>query len=146
MMRTLVLATLLTATTTATVRADVPTAPDYASQVAPLFKTYCVGCHNDGDREGEFSLESYASLQKGTPHGPALKPGDAGASRIIRQLTGAGKPSMPPKGEPRPDASEIALLRAWIDAGAKGPLEGETVDRLALGVPASSSPAQVNAD
>src|SRR3954469_21492398 len=109
MMRTLVLATLLTATTTATVRADVPTAPDYASQVAPLFKTYCVGCHNDGDREGEFSLESYASLQKGTSHGPAYKPGDAAASRMFRQLAGKMKPAMPPKGEPKPNADEVAL-------------------------------------
>src|SRR4051794_40282705 len=143
MRRFLALATLLTSALSTTARAVDAPAPDYSSQVAPILKKYCAGCHNDGDREGEFSLESYASLQKGTPHGPALKPGDAGASRIIRQLTGAGKPSMPPKGEPRPDKSEIALLRAWIDAGAKGPPEGESVDRLALAVPAIPSRAKV---
>src|SRR4051794_22071505 len=106
MRRFLVLASLLTASTAATA-ADV-TAPEYASQVAPIFKKYCAGCHNDGDREGEFSLESYASLKKGAPRGPVLQAGNAAASRIIRQMTGAAKPAMPPKGEPRPRAEEIA--------------------------------------
>jgi mono/diheme cytochrome c family protein len=124
------------------VLADDASAPDYASQVAPIFKTYCSGCHNDDDREGEFSLESFASLLKGTPHGPALKAGDAAASRIIRQLTGAAKPSMPPKGEPRPREQDIAIIKAWIDAGAKGP-QGEPPDRLALVVPQISSHAKV---
>src|SRR3954454_12401299 len=118
-MRLLALASLLTAAS-AVLADDVP-APGCSSQVAPILKTYCVGCHNDGDREGEFSLESYASLQKGTPHGPALRAGESAKSRIIRQLTGAAKPAMPPKGEPRPGAADIALLKAWIDAGARGP-------------------------
>ena len=109
-------------------------APDYATRVAPILKTYCVGCHNDGDREGEFSLESYQSLRKGTPHGPAVVAGKAANSRIIRQLTGAAKPSMPPKGEPKPSAAEVEVLRAWVDAGAVGPL-GAPADRLALVVP-----------
>src|SRR4051794_14497790 len=88
--------------------ADAPApAFDYASQVAPIFKKYCAGCHNDEDREGEFSLETYASLLKGTQRGPAFRAGDAAASRIIRQLTGTAKPLMPPKGEPRPSAREI---------------------------------------
>ncbi len=64
---------------------DGGSAPDYATRVAPIFKKYCAGCHNDEDREGKFSLESYASLQKrdrarprvpagrrrGEPDGPA---------------------------------------------------------------------------
>ncbi len=82
--------------------ADGGPAPDYATRVAPIFKKYCAGCHNDEDREGKFSLESYASLQRGTAHGPALLPGDAKGSRIVRLLTGAAKPMMPPKDEPRP--------------------------------------------
>ena len=52
------------------------------AQSLPIFKKYCAGCHNDEDREGKFSLESYASLQQGTAHGPALLPGDAKGSRI----------------------------------------------------------------
>jgi hypothetical protein len=121
--------------------ADAP-APDYASQVAPILKKYCAGCHNDEDREGEFSLESYASLLKGTQRGPAFRAGDASASRIIRQLTGGAKPAMPPKGEPRPSAKEVEALKAWIDAGAEGP-RSEPADPLTLAVPRIASHAQV---
>jgi WD40 repeat protein len=109
-------------------------APDYRGQIAPIFTKYCTGCHNDEDREGKFSLESFSSLQKGTEKGPAILPGDPKGSLMVRVLTGAAKPSMPPKGEPRPEAGEIALLEAWIEAGARGP-EGEEPDRLALIVP-----------
>ena len=108
------------------------------SQIAPIFQKYCVGCHNDDDREGDFSLESYASLRKGTPRGPVFTAGDSKKSRIFRQLTGAAKPAMPPKGEPRPSEQDIALIKAWIDAGAGGP-RGEPADRLALVVPKIAS-------
>src|SRR6516165_2207536 len=138
-MRPLLLATFLTAATT--VVADGAPAPDYASQVAPIFQKYCVGCHNDDDREGDFSLESYPSLRQGSPRGPVFKAGRAEESRLFRQLTGAAKPTMPPKGEPRPGAKDIALIKAWIDAGAGGP-RGEPANRLTFEVPriASRSP------
>ena len=109
------------ATTVTTVEFGAGSAPDYATRVAPIFKQYCAGCHNDEDREGKFSLESYPSLQRGTAHGPALLPGDAKGSRIVRVLTGLAKPMMPPKDEPRPTADEIGVIEAWIDSGARGP-------------------------
>lgn len=108
--------------------------PDYTRDVAPLLTKYCAGCHNDGDLEGEFSLESFASLQKGTPDGPALLAGDAASSKLIRVLTGEAEPLMPPEDEPRPTDEEIALLKAWIDAGATGP-DGAEADPFTLLVP-----------
>ena len=48
-------------------------------------------------------------------------PGDPKGSLMIRVLTGAAKPSMPPKGEPRPEAGEIAIIEAWIEAGRTAP-------------------------
>lgn len=123
---------LFLATSATVVRAD--EAPDYAKDVAPVLKKYCAGCHNDADHEGKFSLESFASLQKGTEKGPAVLPGDAASSRLIRLVTGAAEPKMPPEGEAAPSEAEINTLRAWIDAGAKGP-EGQIPDRLSLVVP-----------
>src|SRR4051794_11299083 len=100
MIRSLVLMAILA--TGSNLRAGDASAPDYASQVVPILAKYCAGCHNDEDREGDFSLESFASLQKGTSKGPAFQAGDSASSRMIRQMTGAAKPAMPPKGEPRP--------------------------------------------
>jgi hypothetical protein len=136
----MILAVLVTAAPA--VGADGGPAPDYATHVAPVFKKYCAGCHNDEDREGKFSVESYASLQRGTAHGPALLPGDAKGSRIVRLLTGAGKPAMPPKDEPRPGADEIALIESWIESGARGP-QGQEPDRLTLIVPKIPAHAKV---
>src|ERR1051326_8173167 len=96
-------------------------APDYNKDVAPIFAKYCSGCHNDTDLEGELSLSSFAKLQKGGEKGAIVVPSRADASLMIRMLAGEVEPSMPPKDNPRPTAGEINLLRAWIDAGAKGP-------------------------
>ena len=120
--------------------------PIIAAQVAPIFTKYCAGCHNDEDREGKFSLETFASLQKGTEKGPAILPGDAKGSLMIRVLDRRRRSrSMPPKGEPRPEAGEIALIEAWIEAGARGP-QGEEPDRLALIVPKIPSHTKVRPD
>ena len=95
--------------------------PDFTKDVAPIFAKYCSGCHNDNDLEGELSLESFAKLQKGGEKGAVVVPNRADASLMIRVLTGEVEPAMPPKDEPQPTDAEINVLRAWIDAGAKGP-------------------------
>ena len=47
---------------------------DYATQVAPLFRKYCLACHNDADREGKLSLESFDALNRGGEHGGGPEP------------------------------------------------------------------------
>ncbi|MES2789410.1 MAG: c-type cytochrome domain-containing protein [Planctomycetota bacterium] len=108
--------------------------PSYEQHVAPILKKYCAGCHNQTELDGEFSLESFADLQKGGPRGPAILAGDSKSSRLIRMLTGQAKPAMPPKNEPVPQPEEIALLKAWIDAGAIGPQGAEPIP-LTLNTP-----------
>ncbi len=122
--------------------------PDFSKQIAPLFTKYCTGCHNDTDREGKLSLESYASLLKGGQKGAVVNPANGDLSRMILVLTGKAEPKMPPEGEEVPKAEEIALIKAWIDAGAKGP-EGKGPDLTMLvtpKIPLSAPPRQsVNA-
>lgn len=98
--------------------------PEYRRDVAPILAKYCAGCHNADDLQGELSLESFADLQQGGSRGSAIVPRRADASLLVRVLTGEVEPAMPPEGEPRPTADEVALLRAWIDSGARGP-DGE---------------------
>ncbi len=96
-------------------------APDFGKDVAPIFTKYCTGCHNDSDKEGKLSLESYASLLKGGAKGGVVTPGQAELSRLVRMVSGLAEPKMPPEGEEAPKAAEIEVLKAWIAAGAKGP-------------------------
>ncbi|MEO1997989.1 MAG: c-type cytochrome domain-containing protein, partial [Planctomycetaceae bacterium] len=108
--------------------------PDYATQVAPIFKKYCAGCHNAEDKEGKLSVESYDQLQRGGAKGPAVLAGNVESSRLFRLLTGVAQPVMPPKDNARPTAGEIATVKAWIEAGALGP-RGASPDRTRLLVP-----------
>jgi hypothetical protein len=96
-------------------------APDFAKDIAPIFTKYCTGCHNDTDREGKLSLESYDGVLKGGAKGGIVTPAEPDLSRLIRVITGEAEPKMPPDGEEGPDPTELATLKAWIAAGAVGP-------------------------
>ena len=93
--------------------------PSYARQVKPFFARYCVECHSGDEPESGLDLESFKGLIAGGDHGPVFEVGKADASRIVRMVEGKTKTPMPPKKKPQPKSEEIALLRAWIDAGAK---------------------------
>src|SRR5215831_13687464 len=120
-MRILRLLGLVLVFVTRTVATHAADEPEFTKDVAPILTKYCTGCHNDTDREGKLSLESYGSLLKGGAKGGVVTPGQADLSRLVRVLTGAAKPQMPPEGEEAPKPAEIEILKSWIAAGAKGP-------------------------
>src|ERR1700732_3933177 len=93
--------------------------PDYARDVAPIFRKYCLGCHNSQEAQGGLVLESHAQLLHGGQHGTILVAGQADQSRLIRVLEKLAEPAMPPEGNAGPTAAEIGVLRAWIAGGAK---------------------------
>ena len=99
-----------------------------------MFTKYCTGCHNAKDREGKLVLESYAELLQGGKRGTEFIAGHPENSRLLRVLSGDAQPSMPPKDNDKPSAVEIALLRSWIEAGAKGP-SGASPDPTVLILP-----------
>lgn len=105
-------------------------APDFHGDVAPVLREYCAGCHNDADREGDLSLETFGEMMRGGESGPSIVPGKAVESFLVRTVTKEEKPSMPPKKEPQPSAKEIEILKAWVDAGAKGPEKAQDVSIL----------------
>lgn len=121
-------ALLLVLTTVSTSAKETP--PDYGTQVAPILRTYCAGCHNADDADGDLVVETYADLFRGGESGPALTPGMSETSRLVRVLTGDAEPAMPPEGEAQPSEAEIAILKAWIDGGANGPEGAEPVRTL----------------
>ncbi|MDB5289579.1 MAG: repeat-containing protein, partial [Phycisphaerales bacterium] len=102
-------------------------APTY-SQVHAILAERCMSCHDAKESEGELVMETYESLMKGGEKGADIVPGKAEESRLVAEIEHRKKPFMPPpkKAEPLPQA-EIAVIRAWIDAGAPGPKPGEVV-------------------
>src|SRR4051794_1309120 len=96
------------------------TAPrvDFERQIAPIIKERCVECHSQDKRKGGLSLATYADALDGGRNGPAIRPGNAARSILIHRLTGALEPQMPKDNDPL-TAREIALIRLWIDQGAR---------------------------
>lgn len=93
---------------------------DYQKTVAPILQKHCAGCHNDQDREGEFSLQSLRALKLGGTKGSVISAGKPDESKLLQLVEHRAEPHMPPKEEPQLSAAQISLLRQWIAEGAKG--------------------------
>ena len=79
-------------------------------------------------------LKLHPAPDKWAQQGTAITPGSGERSRLLRVLTGQGKPKMPPEDNEAPKPEHVAILKAWIDAGAKGP-SGKAPDPTAIVVP-----------
>ncbi len=90
---------------------------DFAA-ASKILNRYCAGCHNENEREGDFSVASYSSLMKGTPDGSVIKPSKPDDSLLVKLITGDAEPAMPPEDEDQPTDEEIDILRRWIAGGA----------------------------
>ena len=90
------------------------------TRVRPVLVERCFECHGpDSTPEGNLRLDSLASMLAGGDLGPALKPGDAQASLLVRAINHGDVVEMPPK--TKLPAREIADLSAWVAAGATWP-------------------------
>ena len=114
--------------TTAAASMAAAAAVDYGREIAPILRTYCSGCHNDRDREGELSVERFASLRKGgAGSGDPVVPGDAAASVMIQRIQSTDGDHMPPDDEPQVPAAELATLVKWIGEGAPPPAADDSI-------------------
>jgi len=91
----------------------------FTIRVAPLLQERCLGCHGVGRKLSGLDLHTRQTALQGGVKGPAISPGNAAQSLLIKMVTGERRPQMPP-GVKLPPA-EIALLRHWIDSGAPWP-------------------------
>jgi hypothetical protein len=96
-------------------------APDFDRQIAPLLANRCLDCHSGHDPKGKLDLSTAAGVLRGGESGPAIAAGKPDESPLWERVS-AG--DMPPQ-KPLPD-SERALLKTWIESGAKwgdGPID-----------------------
>ncbi len=123
---------------------------DYLRDVKPLLAHRCGACHGALKQRAGLRLDAGALIRKGSDDGAVVVPGQAAESLLIKKIS-ADDPDerMPPEGEGEPlDAEEIALLSAWINAGAAVP-EDEAIPvdprkHWAYQVPQRPSPPQVD--
>jgi Protein of unknown function (DUF1553)/Protein of unknown function (DUF1549)/Planctomycete cytochrome C len=95
----------------------------FENKIRPLLADQCYSCHSvkAEKTKGGLHVDSLEALLKGGDSGPALIPGDAGKSLLIKAVR-YGDPDlqMPPKGKKLSDR-QIADLTQWIGAGAPWP-------------------------
>ena len=107
--------------------------PDFVRDIRPLLERSCLGCHSGEEAKSGLRLDIRAeAFRGGDGHGPAIVPGKAAESVLVRFSRGdEPQMQMPPADAnvPRLSPDEVAILAAWIDAGALWP---EGIDRASL--------------
>jgi hypothetical protein len=90
----------------------------FSHNVLPILTVQgCVSCHGGS---GGLIVGTVADLLAGGNHGPAVIPGDAAGSNLVKKLV-----APPPFGERMPlggfqlPDSTINVIRTWINQGAK---------------------------
>ena len=92
-----------------------------ASPAALVLETHCYECHGASQQESGLRLDDRGAVLAGGESGePALVPGKAMASELVRRVTlpRADDDAMPPDGRQRLSAEEMLVLIDWIHAGA----------------------------
>jgi mono/diheme cytochrome c family protein len=102
---------------------------DYLRDIKPILAAKCVKCHGPDKHENGLRLDAASAILRGGDTGPAIVPGKAAESLLIQAITGTTDlvSKMPSEGEPL-TGEQVALLRRWIDAGAKAPAEQLAAD------------------
>src|SRR5436190_6211770 len=90
---------------------------DLARNALSVLKANCYRCHGqDANGEGGFGgvLDPTVLRER-----KLIVPGDAEQSKLFRRVTKGQL--RPPDESPRPTPADVAVLKAWIDAGAPAP-------------------------
>lgn len=87
--------------------------------VRRIFAQTCYRCHDSNEAEGGLRLNSEEGVMKGGDGGPIIVPGKPGESELIRRITlpEGHDDVMPQKGSSL-TASQVELIRTWIEVGA----------------------------
>jgi hypothetical protein len=107
----------------------------YEKEVEPIFYKRCIACHSGNVKESRFDISSYEGVIKGGKRGTAIVPGKAENSLLYTSCSKLKKPYMPPKGEEPITPEELALVKLWIDQGAKAPTGARVVAKIVVGLP-----------
>ncbi len=107
----------------------------YEKEIDPIFADKCQSCHSGKIQEGKLDLSSYELLMKGGKRGAAIVAGSAAKSNLYLFASHQKRPIMPPKGEDPLTPQELALVKRWIDLGAKPPTMKIEKPKVILDVP-----------
>ena len=94
----------------------------FDKDIKPVFEKSCFKCHGAEKQKGKLRLDSLEAALKGGENAPNIIAKDSAKSPLVWSVARIGDEddAMPPKGKGEPLTGEqVALIRAWIDQGAK---------------------------
>ncbi len=92
---------------------------DFTKEIKPIFEKSCVNCHGHGRSKGNFRLDNHETFLKGGDSGSPIVSGKSDESLLIELVSGLDPDNIMPVKGTKLTRDQIALLRAWIDQGAK---------------------------
>jgi len=97
----------------------------FERKVRPVLASNCYSCHSAevSTPFANLRLDSRTGILRGGDSGPAMVPGNSGASRLVQAIRYASGLKMPPAGKLTED--EIEVLVRWIEMEAPWPDELE---------------------
>ncbi len=103
--------------------------PDFYRDVYPFLKANCISCHNKTTTKAGLNMETPELMIRGGDSGAGIVPGKSGDSLIVEASVHSDYLEMPPpnnkSGAVNLTPAEIALLKTWIDQGAKSSVQEE---------------------
>jgi hypothetical protein len=100
--------------------AQAPPRPvDFARDVKPILDAHCISCHGPTKHKGDYRVDTYEKAIEGSPGGKSIVPGSPGGSDFFRRLVSDDSDLRMPQKEGRLAASQIELIRRWIEEGAR---------------------------
>jgi WD40 repeat protein len=115
----------------------------YEKEIEPIFANKCTSCHSGSVIRGKFDMGTFASLMKGGRNGPPIVAGKSAESLLVKLAGRTDKPAMPPKDDEPLTPQELALIKLWIDQGAKPPVSEKEKPKIVLsGLPATVKPVR----
>jgi WD40 repeat protein len=101
------------------VKLDHKDAVQFDKEIVPILVKKCQVCHSGANKESQFDISTPELLMKGGKRGRPIVPGKSAESLLVLLAGKTKKPFMPPKDEEPLTPQELALLKLWIDQGAK---------------------------
>lgn len=99
------------------------TPADFHRDVEPILSKRCAPCHNAALSQNGVRFDDRQAALTGGYSGPVIVPGNPDGSKLIQRVSATDKRfRMPPVGPPLTPA-EIAVLRSWIQDGARWPVD-----------------------